>query len=273
MTEAIKFREKFPRTNATKRNILTFNENLADVTIEVFPSATNMGSGSDPQQHNTHPAAKIPAHVAILTGRNEYFRALFSNGMAETLEPSQTLCTINAADGQNVLVQRSRRNIKIKGYSVEAVKYFIAHLYDDSKACAAQERESLQEWEELLKMADEFESFSLFDTVSYEMMDQLLADPSGMSNDHVITLLNLAYEFSAEISEILRKGCWWYYDQHYLKVLGTKELTQNAKKSLKSDLLADLFLRVLRARVSALTLNCVLVVHAGRLLFVGMPPS
>ncbi|KAI9106136.1 hypothetical protein DFS34DRAFT_48272 [Phlyctochytrium arcticum] len=140
MSAAINFREKFPVVNPSKRNNLTFNEDLADVVIEVWPSATSLGSGPDPPTKRlcTEPAAQLPAHAAILAGKNEYFKALFSNGMAETLEGSQALCTVDTSEEKNILLQRPKRIISIKGYSVEAVKYFIAHLYDDTEACAAQ---------------------------------------------------------------------------------------------------------------------------------------
>ncbi|KAI9106141.1 hypothetical protein DFS34DRAFT_690556 [Phlyctochytrium arcticum] len=132
---ALNSQAKYPRTNASKRNNLTFSEDLADVVIEVYPSATSISSGPDhpSERHCTEPAAKIPAHVAILAGKNEYFKALFSNGMAETLEPSQALRTVNTSAGQNIIAERSRKMINIRGYSAEAVRYFIAYLYDDGK--------------------------------------------------------------------------------------------------------------------------------------------
>ncbi|KAI9106142.1 hypothetical protein DFS34DRAFT_690557 [Phlyctochytrium arcticum] len=246
MTTAIKFREKFPVLNASKSSSLTFNEDLADVVIGVWPSAQSIGSGTDlKQQDYTQPAAKLPAHVAILAAKNKYFKALFSNGMSESSDHSKALCTVNTSDGQNIIAERPKKIVNIHGYSVEAVKYFIGHLYDDSTVCAAQKRETLQEWEELLKLADEYESLYMFEMVSYELMDRFLNDPAGKSNHHVVTLLNIAYGFSKETNQILRKGCWWYFDQNYLKVLGTKDLTHNAKKLVNKELAVDLFLRVL----------------------------
>ncbi|KAI9106138.1 hypothetical protein DFS34DRAFT_690553 [Phlyctochytrium arcticum] len=237
-TTGISYREKFPVLDARKNNLLTFNEDLADVVIEVWPSVASIE-----KRHCAEPVVQIPAHAAILAAKNEYFKALFSNGMAETLEPSQALCTVDTSDEKNIIAQRPKRTITIKGYSVEAVKYFIAHLYDDSEACAAQKRQSLREWEELLRLADEYDNMPLFYMASYVLMDTFLNDPSGESNEHVVTLLNIAYGFSEEMSQILREGCWWYYDQHYLKVLGTEALTQDVKK-LQKELVADLFLKM-----------------------------
>ncbi|KAI9106139.1 hypothetical protein DFS34DRAFT_690554 [Phlyctochytrium arcticum] len=172
---------------------------LADVVIEVYPSATGFGAGPDPhsEQQSTEPAepaAKLPAHAAILAAKNEYFRALFSNGMAETLGP-QAWTIVDTNDGQNLLAQRQKRNIKIKGYPVEAVKYFIAYLYDDSEACVERQRLTLQDFDDLLKMANQYGSFSFFDTVSFRMMNQYLNVTGGTSMDNFFILLNIGGYF------------------------------------------------------------------------------
>ncbi|KAI9106137.1 hypothetical protein DFS34DRAFT_656997 [Phlyctochytrium arcticum] len=256
MMTAINFQEKFPRKDASKCNNLTLNEDLADVVIEVYPPETSIDCGDDPQKQQqdcTPPAARLSAHAAILAAKNNYFKTLFTNGISETLGPTQTLCTVDATDGQNLVVQSPKKIISIKGYSVKAVKYFIAFLYDDAKNCILQrggtenaETEHLVMAFHLLKMADEYESFSMFDAISYEMMSYYLNGPGETSHYCVLALLNIAYEFPGEISQVLREGGWWYFDQNYLQVLRTKTLTEKVKKKLlKKELLADLFLKVL----------------------------
>ncbi|KAI9105286.1 hypothetical protein DFS34DRAFT_598832 [Phlyctochytrium arcticum] len=188
-------------------------EHLADLSIEVYPEAKlDDGQANDASNSAEPPAAIIPAHSIILKENSKYFRALFTNGMAQSLKEDR--------DGT-----KPRTVVKIKGYDVPIVKYFLAHLCKNLRTSAIDEdKMSMEDLEQALQIADEFEALSFFDHVSFVVLaDYLKADSQ---NRVVISLLTIAYKYSRETSETLRKGCIVKCKENFRPVLRDQEFKE-----------------------------------------------
>ncbi|KAI9105281.1 hypothetical protein DFS34DRAFT_2441 [Phlyctochytrium arcticum] len=121
-----------------------------------------------------------------------------------------------AADKENSLTKR-RTIVKIKGYPLPVVEYFLAHLYGSRRISAIEGQMKLKDFEEALKIADEYGALSFFDQVSYVLLANYLNTKSQQGK--AISLLTWAYKYSRETSEILRKGCIAYSVKYHVSLV------------------------------------------------------
>ncbi|KAI9098065.1 hypothetical protein DFS34DRAFT_593551 [Phlyctochytrium arcticum] len=174
-------REAFARTSFLDSDGQLLREKLSDVVIEVYPDAdATEVEVSKKLDVDTTAIARIPAHSAILANGSKYFHALFTNGMAQD----------KISEEDQVGRVTEKKLVKIKGYPLAAVQYFVGHIYRNKLDCMQQEILSLKDWEKVLQIADEFGVLSLFDDVSVFLLMTYLVKPGNISKD-VIDLLQI----------------------------------------------------------------------------------
>ncbi|KAK6020577.1 BTB/POZ domain protein [Ostertagia ostertagi] len=166
-----KLRVQLTRTWHKEPEGRQLREELSDVQIEVAGA----------------PAASIPAHSAVLANSSKYFRALFTNGMAQSTSKRQKTKRLRSKgpsdNGENV----SPTIVKITGYPLPIVQYFVEHLYNTQYEGGQEGITFVEDWEQLLQLADEYECLTLFDNVSIHILAEFL-DPNIAE---VVTTLEL----------------------------------------------------------------------------------
>ncbi|KAI9105283.1 hypothetical protein DFS34DRAFT_598810 [Phlyctochytrium arcticum] len=181
-------------------------EQLSDVSIEVYPEdkvaepAAEGQANKKPRSSRT-PAAIIPAHSAILANNSKYFGALFTNGMVQSQKYPLTECPTV---------------VKINGYGVPTVQYFLGHIYNDQRISARRDDMTMEDFGQALQIADEYGAVPIFDHISYIMLGKYVQPELPVSN--VIELLTIAYKYSRETSEVLRLGCIAYFSENRRKI-------------------------------------------------------
>ncbi|KAI9105287.1 hypothetical protein DFS34DRAFT_598833, partial [Phlyctochytrium arcticum] len=146
-------------------------------------------------------------------------------------------------DKGNSLTKRRTCVVKIKGYPLPVVEYFLAHLYNNQRTSAIDENTmTRKQLEEALQIADEYGALSFFDHVSYILLGQYLAPDSPFKD--VIALLTMAYTYSRETSEILRKGCIAHCGENFRTILGDEEFSDFIERHECPDLLLEMTLRL-----------------------------
>ncbi|KAI9098619.1 hypothetical protein DFS34DRAFT_658178 [Phlyctochytrium arcticum] len=214
----LELREKLTRTWYKEPERLQLPARLYDVTIQVYPNIRVAAADAiDISTVDETPEACIPAHSVILAGRNKYFLALFTNGMAQsTLEHS-------LGGGKDTLLAKRPTVIKIQGYPLS--------IWD------------LEDWKQVLQIADEYEDISLFDNISILMMAKYLEPAKEDVYKNVILLLKIAYKYSRGTSELLRKGCISFCTDIYYFLIIRTTFTKFLRESACRDLTTAMTLK------------------------------
>ncbi|KAI9098620.1 hypothetical protein DFS34DRAFT_618209 [Phlyctochytrium arcticum] len=227
----LELREKFTHSWYKEPDRPQLPESLCDVMIQVYPNAA-ADDATDNSGAVETPEACIPANSAVLANSNKYFCALFTNGMAQSTNEHQG----GGVDHKNkTLLVKQPTVVKIKGYPLPIVQYFIGFLYNSQHTCTQQESWGMEELEQVLQIADEFEHMSLFDNVSIALMAEYL-QPNKAGLVNVILLLKIAYKYSRETSELLRKGCISFCTDNYHILLRQPEFTEFLEEFACRDL-------------------------------------
>ncbi|KAI9098125.1 hypothetical protein DFS34DRAFT_649716 [Phlyctochytrium arcticum] len=230
-------RKLFFRTGDSGSDEHLLGEDLSDVVIEVYPDADTTGlEASESPDTDAIAAARIPAHSMILANRSKYFHSLLTNGMAQSKTTNDP--QVEDSAGSKVISPSDRRSIqvKIKGYPLPVIRYFIGHLYNNQPECEQQKITLDTDWAKILRIADEFGVLSLFDKVSITLLTALY---SGQYRE-VVQLLQFAYEFSKETSQILRKGCITYCTENYPTLSKKAKFKEFLRDHACRDLLFEL---------------------------------
>ncbi|KAI9099782.1 hypothetical protein DFS34DRAFT_678485 [Phlyctochytrium arcticum] len=183
----IDYRTTIRRMTPTDMPSMAFQDLLSDVIIEVHPTRTLDNINDDVA---TAPIAQIPAHAAILASQSKYFHAMFSSGMEEAV-------TLES--------RKEKTRIRFFGYSVKAIKFFLVHMYQEENARkVANSQNVLNDAKELLALANQYECTSLFDRVSYSILEvslnhQTVVQCLALGKIPRALIMNALYDIPARI--------------------------------------------------------------------------
>ncbi|KAI9098126.1 hypothetical protein DFS34DRAFT_593612 [Phlyctochytrium arcticum] len=149
-------RERFIHTSKSEPDGQFLSEDLADVVIEVYPDADTTGlEASESPDTDMIATARIPAHSMILANNSKYFHALLTNGMAQSRITKEDQVE-DSAGSKDISPSNQRPvQVKIKGYPLPIVRYFLGHLYNNQPQWEKQNISYVTDWAKVLRIADE----------------------------------------------------------------------------------------------------------------------